>query len=144
LDCRDNYGGDLVGDVRVTNDEATEAVRRILDLAAARQKAAVKNLANIDTEGYRPTRIEFSEHLKQASGRLELAAPASGHMTGRTSVSGGSGYVEVVDEELAETPEVGLERTIADLADAEIAYTTAARIMSKRVATLRTAITGKP
>jgi flagellar basal-body rod protein FlgB len=133
-----------MGDVRVTNDKATEAVRRILDLAAARQKAAVKNLANLDTEGYQPTRIEFSEHLKRASGGLDLAATAPGHMTGGTSVAGGSGYVEVVDEELAEAPEVELERTVAELADAEIAYTTAARIMSKRVATLRTAITGKP
>jgi len=133
-----------MSDVRLGNDEASKTIRRILDLSAARQKAAVKNLANIDTEGYRPKRVEFADHLDQASGQVEMSRTAPGHMTGATPGPERRRYVEVVDHEAAESPETELERSVADLADAEIAYSTAARLMSKRVATIRTAITGKP
>lgn len=133
-----------MSDVRLGTDEASTVIRRILDLNAARQKAAVKNLANIDTEGYQPKRVEFADHLNQATGRVEMARTASGHMPGGTSGPEQRGYVEVVDHEAAAAPEVELERSVADLAAAEIAYSTAATLMSKRVATLRTAITGKP
>ncbi len=133
-----------MSDVRLGTDEASKVIRRILDLNAARQKAAVKNLANIDTEGYQPKRVEFAEHLNQATGRVEMARTGPGHMTGVTSGPERRGYVEVVDHEAAAVPEAELERSVADLADAEIAYSTAARLMSKRVATIRTAITGKP
>jgi flagellar basal-body rod protein FlgB len=133
-----------MSDVRLGGDEASKTIRRILDLNAARQKAAVKNLANIDTEGYRPKRVEFADHLNQATGRVEMSRTAPGHLAGAASGPGQPRYVEVVDREAAESPETELERSVADLADAEIAYSTAARLMSKRVATIRTAITGKP
>ena len=133
-----------MSDIRLGNDGASNTIRRILDLNAARQKAAVKNLANIDTEDYRPRRVEFVDHLEQASGRIAVSRTNPGHMAGATSGPDRAGYVEVVDHEAAESPETELERTVADLADAEIAYSTAARLMSKRVATIRTAITGKP
>ena len=133
-----------MSDVRLGNDTASKTIRRILDLSAARQKAAVKNLANIDTEGYRPKRVEFADHLDQASGRLEMSRTAPGHMTGAPPGPEQIRCVEIVDHEAAESPETELERSVADLADAEIAYSTAATLMSKRVATIRTAITGKP
>ena len=133
-----------MGDMRLGTDEASKIIRRMLDLNGARQKAAVKNLANIDTEGYQPKRVKFTDHLNQATGRLDMVRTAPGHMTGTSPRQAGPDYVEVTDEEAAESPEIELERSVADLADAEIAYSTAARLMSKRVATLRTAITGKP
>ena len=133
-----------MSDLRLGNDEASKVIRRMLDLNAARQKTAVKNLANIDTEGYQPKRVEFADHLDQATGRVEMARTAPGHMAGRTSGPAGRNYIEVVDEEAVESPEIELERSVADLAAAEIAYSTAATLMSKRVATIRTAIIGKP
>ena len=133
-----------MSDLKLGTDEASRVIRRVLDLSAARQKAAVRNLANVDTEGYQPKRVEFSDHLDGAAGRLDMAKTAPGHLTGRTQVTEGPGYVEVIDDEAGGAPEAELERSVADLADAEIAYSTAATLMSKRVATIRTAITGKP
>jgi len=133
-----------MSDVRLGNDDAANTIRRILDLNAARQKAAVKNLANIDTEGYRPKRIQFADHLEEASGRVEISRTDPGHLAGAAPGPDRSRYVEVVDREAAGSPETELELSVAELADAEIAYSTAARLMSKRVATIRTAITGKP
>jgi flagellar basal-body rod protein FlgB len=133
-----------MSDLRLGADEASKTIRRILDLNAARQKAAARNLANVDTEDYEPKRIEFTDHLDQATGRLEMTRTAPDHMTGRARATEGRCYVEVVDDGAAASPDVELERTVADLVDAEIAYSTAARLMSKRVATIRTAITGKP
>ncbi len=133
-----------MSDVRLGSDEASRVIRRILDLSAARQKVAVKNLANVDTEGYQPKRVEFVDHLNQATGHVEMARTAPGHLTGGTSAPERCGYVEIVDQDAAAAPEADLERSVTDLADAELAYSTAARLMSKRMATMRTAITGKP
>lgn len=95
-----------MSDLRLGNDEASKVIRRMLDLNAARQKTAVKNLANIDTEGYQPKRVEFADHLDQATGRVEMARTAPGHMAGRTSGPAGRNYIEVVDEEAVESPEI--------------------------------------
>jgi flagellar basal-body rod protein FlgB len=133
-----------MGDMKLGNDEAVNVIRRILDLNAARQRTAIGNLANIDTEGYEPKRVEFTDHLNQAAGKVEMVRTSQGHIVGPGRRPAGRTYVEVIDEESAESPEAGLERSIADLADAEIAYATAARLMSKRIATIGTAITGKP
>jgi flagellar basal-body rod protein FlgB len=133
-----------MSDVRLTNDGPSEVIRRMLELGAARQRAAAKNLANLETEGYRPRRIEFADHLDQAAGHVELTGTAPGHIADGLSGPDGPGYIEVVEDGPAESKDVELERVVADLADAEIAYSTAARLMAKRVATLRTAITGKP
>lgn len=133
-----------MSDLKLSGDEASRVIRRVLDLNAARQKAAARNLANIETEGYKPRRVEFADHLDQATGRIEMARTSPGHITGTSCGPGSSSCVEVIDEQAGTSPGVELERIVTDLADAEIAYSTAARLMSKRVATLRTAITGKP
>jgi flagellar basal-body rod protein FlgB len=133
-----------MSDLRLTNDGPSEVIRRMLELGAARQRAAAKNLANLETEGYQPRRVEFADHLGQAAGHVDMTATAPGHMAGRIAGPEAPDYIEVVEDGPAESRDVELERIVADLADAEIAYSTAARLMAKRIATLRTAVTGKP
>ena len=50
-----------------------------------RQRLLAENVANADTPGYRPRELsplDFGRQLQQASGQLQLALTAPGHLTG--------------------------------------------------------------
>lgn len=125
-------------------DDAVKALKRLLDVNAARQKVAARNLANSATEDYQTRKVEFSQELNRAVGRVEVARTNPRHMSSAQHRGDPEGFVEIVDDDGGEGEATRLETSIADLADAEMAYATTARLMSKRIATLRTAITGKP
>jgi flagellar basal-body rod protein FlgB len=129
--------------VTLGSDDAALALKRMLDRSAARQKVAARNLANSATEGYRPKKVEFASELDRALGRVVITRTNPHHMSSR-STAGSEEFAEVIDEDVQDGDDARLERTVAELADAEMAYATAARLMSKRIAILRTAITGRP
>jgi len=57
-----------------------------------RQRLLAENIANADTPGYRPrdlTPLDFGRQVQQASGQLQLALTAPGHLatTGRAGSS---------------------------------------------------------
>lgn len=124
-------------------DENVLVLKKILDGTAARQKVAARNLANCTTEGYQPRKIEFAEELGKRIGRVELSTNHPKHLRSGRIQAHSRGFAEVVDEEAIADSAVRLEKTVAELADAELAYSTAAKLVSKRTATLRTAITGR-
>jgi flagellar basal-body rod protein FlgB len=129
--------------ISFSTDEGTSALKRVMDLNAARQKAAAKNLANATTEGYQPKRIEFAEELGKRIGRVTLSTNNPRHLTASRTKADTGDYMEIVDDDALADSATRLERTVAELAEAELAYSTAAKLVSKRVATLRTAITGQ-
>ena len=50
-----------------------------------RQRLLAENVANADTPGYRPrdlTPLDFGRQVQQASGQLQLALTAPGHLNG--------------------------------------------------------------
>jgi flagellar basal-body rod protein FlgB len=133
-----------MGEVTFGTDASLRRLQLLLDLNAARQKTAARNLANCATEGYEPKKVEVAAEFDQALGRVDLSVTNAMHLGSRRPGGQSDGIVEVVDEEALVDDEVGLERSIAELADAELAYSTAAKLMSRRIATIRTAITGNP
>lgn len=144
-------GAELYGKPEVTlmaktfavTEESTDLLKRVLDVNAARQKAAASNLANCDTPGYQPKKVEFMEEMNQALSKVDMVRTNPNHLRLPRTAEAREGIVEVVDDQ-AEPAETRLEATMADLADAELAYSTAARVMGRRSATMRTAISGKP
>jgi flagellar basal-body rod protein FlgB len=129
--------------VGITTDGAAERLKRVLDITAARQRVAARNLSNVTTDGYEPKKVEFSDELASASGKVKIQKTHEGHMTSTREAEATRGYTEVVDQEAIEHPDTRLEQTAAELADAELAYATAAKLMAKRTQTMRTAITGQ-
>ena len=128
--------------VGITTDGAAERLKRVLDITAARQRVAARNLSNVTTEGYEPKKVEFANELARVSGKVRMQKTHEGHLTSAREAEAARGYAEVVDEEALQSPDTRLEATAAELADAELAYATAAKLMAKRTQTLRTAITG--
>jgi flagellar basal-body rod protein FlgB len=129
--------------VGIINDSAAERLKKVLDITAARQRVAATNLSNVTTEGYEPKKVEFSDELARVSGKVKMRRTHQGHMTSSNSADESRGYVEVADKEAIENPDTRLERTIAELADAELAYATAAKLMAKRGQILKTAVSGQ-
>ena len=129
--------------VGIITDGAAAKLKRVLDVNAARQRVAATNLSNSATEGYEPKRVEFSEELARASGKVKIAKTHENHITSTRAAADARGYTEVVDEAAIENPDIRLEQTVAELADAELAYATAAKLMAKRSQTLRTAVSGQ-
>jgi flagellar basal-body rod protein FlgB len=130
--------------VTLGKDSAVDVLTRLLDLHAARQKVAAGNLANTGTEDYVPKKVRFTREFDRALDRVGMRRTRERHMDSPRPVSESKGFVEVTDEEAAAGRDADLEASVAEIADAEMAYATVARLMSKRVATIRTAITGKP
>ena len=97
-----------------------DLLKQLLDLQAARQKVAARNLANAGSDEYVPRKVEFSNELNKALGKVELRQTNSRHLGG--AKARGDHRITIVDSEVTQV----------------------ARLMSRRLATLRTAITGKP
>jgi flagellar basal-body rod protein FlgB len=129
--------------VGIITDAAAAKLKRVLDVNAARQRVAATNLSNSATDGYEPKKVEFSEELARVSGKVKVRKTHETHLTSSRGAADASGYTEVVDQDALDNPDTRLERTVAELADAELAYATAARLMAKRGQTLRTAISGQ-
>ncbi len=127
----------------ITTDSAAERLKRVLDVTAARQRVAARNLSNVTTEGYEPKKVEFASELARVSGKVRIRKTHESHLSSAREAEAARGYSEVVDEVAVENPDIRLEQTAAELADAELAYATAAKLMAKRTQTLRTAITGQ-
>jgi flagellar basal-body rod protein FlgB len=69
----------------------TDALRRQMTLAAARQVVASSNLANVDTPGYRAREIDFSAALtRHVSDGVALAKTVTGHVDGPADRGGAS------------------------------------------------------
>ena len=119
-----------------------DLLKQLLDLQAARQKVAARNLANAGSDEYVPRKVEFANELNKALGKVELRQTNSRHLGG--TKARGDHRITIVDSEVTQDEATLLEQTVAELTDAQLAYETVARLMSRRLATLRTAITGKP
>jgi flagellar basal-body rod protein FlgB len=130
-------------DVGIITDGASVKLERVLDVNAARQRVAATNLSNSTTDGYVPKKVEFSEELARVSGRVKVRKTHERHLPSARAAAEARDYREVVDEEAVENPDTRLERTVAELADAELAYATAAKLMAKRGQTLKTAVSGQ-
>ena len=48
---------------RIFGEGVLDALRRVMDLGAARQGAHAKNLANSSTEGYEREKVEFGDEM---------------------------------------------------------------------------------
>lgn len=133
-----------MGKVTFGNDESAGTLKRLLDINAARQRVGARNLANSSTEGYAPKEVEFADELNLSVARTELVRTHPGHIASSRDAASGDVALEVVDRAAPEDGENELELSVAELTDAQMAYSTAATLMSRRVATIRTAISGRP
>lgn len=110
-----------------------------LDAYAVRHKAIAENIANVDTEGFRPLKVNFEENLQsvmQKSGVTGLRTKP-GHM------ELGKKMIEIQETPANESAPVDIEEEMAELAANQIRFEFATRILNKQYEGLRSSITGR-
>jgi flagellar basal-body rod protein FlgB len=105
----------------------------LMDAAVARQKTIARNLANVDTPGYRAKEVRFSRDLKEAL--------AHG---GAADVSGIE--IETVERDGPVKPDgnsVDLDRELSELSGNALAYQALVTLVSMKTNLVRSAIAGR-
>ena len=129
-----------------------------LNLRSERQRLIASNIANADTPGYTARDFNFSDALRQATGRtsrgatgipgtsLAMTTSRSGHM-GLNGQPAGAARPDLNYASPAQTNldnnSVDMDRERASFADNTVRYEATLRFINGQVRTLNTAITGQ-
>jgi flagellar basal-body rod protein FlgB len=119
-------------------------LQTVLDLASARQKLLTQNVANAETPGYRRKDIDFRAELKAAvskSGGTTMKATNAKHIG-----AGNSEHTPTVNTEKVPKGEqfgVNIDREMASVAQNQLEYNVAARLVSRKFDALRVVIRGR-
>lgn len=134
---------DLVYD-RLTG-KTVELLSRALSYRSANHNVISGNLANIDTPGYKPKELTFDDALKEAvdktGGPLRKTDPkhfshyGDGFEQGKASFS-----LKEAESTMTGSDELNIDREMAKMVKNNLLYEASARILSKKLETLRTVI----
>lgn len=131
-------------------DKSLSQVERALDVRLARHAVLAGNVANVDTPGYRPKEINFSEamrgaldsagtirrtddqHFDVSGGGVGVAPSAGGEASAGIRVQDATGVSPSLDGN-----RVDVDRTMTDLAENAIQYQANSRAAQKKLAVLR-------
>ncbi len=114
----------------------TAALSLALDAASLRQRAAAANIANVETEGYVPVRVDFEGQLEAARADLQ-----SRGFLDAGSLEGISPRLESVPvDATGKPPKLELDVEVAGMAQNAAHYQVLLRALSKQLALLATAV----
>ena len=104
----------------------------MLDYRSARHKIISSNVANIDTEGFKPSDISFKQELGKANAiQIQTTDPA--HLGHRSS---GAGPLEIITSE----GKVQVDTEMANLAENQLMYNITAEMLSRKIRTINTVL----
>lgn len=123
-------------------DRTTGLLKKVLDLRVQKQQTIAANIANADTPGYAPARLEFEQDLQRALAEAESAVPNE-HPRHIPLGGGGVGQVEA---RVIRTPDasgigdrngVEVDQEMIALAENQIMYEAATQMLSKKLGLLK-------
>lgn len=109
-----------------------DVLARVLDAASLRHQAIAQNVANVNTPNYRRLAVAFEDDLARAL----KAGSGAGAVRPHTVEAAGAA-------ERADGNSVDVDLEMAQLAKNGLLYSAASQIMASRLATLRSAISGR-
>jgi flagellar basal-body rod protein FlgB len=123
-------------------DRTIGLLEKVLELRQQNQQVIASNIANADTPGFTPSRLEFEASLKQAlaGGAMQPATTHAAHFPI------GAANIEGVRAKVIQTPAqpqigdrngVDLEQEMMALAENQILYETATQLISKKLGILK-------
>ena len=127
------------------NKVGVDDCKKFLDIASFRHKLTAGNVANVDTPGYKARDIDFDAELKRVrneSGHLAGTLTDSNHIPLGVS-SQGSPDVNQRKIASGDLNSVNIDTEITTLAENELQYTAAARMLQKKFQMLKSVITSK-
>jgi flagellar basal-body rod protein FlgB len=131
-------------------DAATRTLVSAMSGLNLRQRVIGNNLANIDTPGFKVSEVNFAEQLAAASSagapngaqKLLLVGTDARHLGGSEQAVTAEIETKRNTSQRVDGNNVDIEKEMEQLSETMIHYQTSARLLSRRLATLRTVITG--
>lgn len=126
------------------NKTGIPRLQSALDLAAARQKLLTNNVANAETAGYQRQDINFQAELQAAMGgapRLSMRTTRPGHVGAIDQTRAPRVTREPIPK--GQTTGVDIDREMVNVAQNQLEYDVAAKLIGRKFAALRTAIRGR-
>lgn len=126
-------------------DPALNTAKRALDGLAMRQECIGRNIANIDTPGYKAVDVEFEDALEQAQDHLtalEVERTDAGHL--HVAENGTPFRVSFREggNARADGNNVEIEQELTEMTETGIRYQTVAQLISDKLALLKTIASG--
>jgi flagellar basal-body rod protein FlgB len=123
-------------------DKTIGLLQKTLDLRLQNQQTIASNIANVDTPGYSPVRLEFEEKLRQAvkaGGKAqEPTHPAHFPLTGGTVSSIQPEVVQVRNKSnLGDRNGVSIDREMVSLSENQILYEATIQLLNKKLGFLK-------
>jgi flagellar basal-body rod protein FlgB len=122
-------------------DQTTHFLKKALDFRVHNQQVISSNIANSDTPGYIPARLEFEGSLNDAAGTsgLKLAKTQSNHIGTEGDLAAGGGRVvrESKGMDIGDRNEVSVEEEMAQMAENQILYEATIQSLNKKYGLLK-------
>jgi flagellar basal-body rod protein FlgB len=123
-------------------DKTIGLLQKTLDLRLQNQQAIASNIANVDTPGYSPVRLEFEEKLRQAvkstAKAQEPAHPAHFPLTGGSVSSIQPEVIQVRNKSnLGDRNGVSIDREMVSLSENQILYEATIQLLNKKLGFLK-------
>jgi len=104
----------------------------MLDYQSKRHKIIISNIANIDTEGFKPSDISFKQALGKTNS-IQMATTDPGHIGREGS---GAGPIEVTTSE----ENVKIDKEMANLAENQLMYNMTVDMLSRKFRGINTVL----
>jgi flagellar basal-body rod protein FlgB len=123
-------------------DKTIGLLQKTLDLRLQNQQVIASNIANVDTPGYTPVRMEFEGKLQQAmknTSRPSAQTHPAHFPVGAASVESVQPKIfkEVNRQTLGDRNGVNADREMISLAENEILYETTIQMLNKKLGLLK-------
>jgi flagellar basal-body rod protein FlgB len=125
-------------------DKAIDRLTNGLEYTSRRHEVLTKNVANLETPGYRATDVTFDDYLTPArTGAIDMSLTSSSR-TPRTPGDPSLRLVHAADGPAREDGnDVNLDRQMARLAENTLFNHTLVQVLASRFATVKQAISGR-
>jgi flagellar basal-body rod protein FlgB len=123
------------------SDIATRISQMALDGLSLRQQAISRNLANIDTPGFKAQTVNFQETLGRMVDKgnvLPLTVTNGSHLTTVTDETGFSSVLRSGGSSRADGNNVDVDAEMLDMSEAGIQYQAISQAMTQKLALLKT------
>ncbi|RME41166.1 MAG: flagellar basal body rod protein FlgB [Deltaproteobacteria bacterium] len=113
-------------------DTGLQTLQKAIELRQLRQQVIAGNVANADTPGYHPRRVDFEKELQQA-----VRQSAGVRKTRARHLGPGGGPDKVTPEVHLEPDAVNVDQEMTRLAENQILYEAAVQALNKKLGLLK-------
>lgn len=134
-----------MSDSSLFGDVSLQTARLALDGLSQKQQAISRNLANIDTPGYKAQTVDFKQaiqHAMNSGGGIRLATTNASHMTGATSASSILNVTRPGGTDRADQNNVDIDTELTDMSQTGITYQAISQQVSSKLLLLKAIASG--